>query len=73
MKKLKFKSSLKCNGCVNAIKPFMDSVEEISSWNVDLDSSEKIIEVNTNNQNISDLEEKLSKEITKIGYTIERI
>jgi len=73
MKTLKFKSSLKCNGCVNAIKPFMDSVQEISSWSVNLESSDKIIEAVIDNQDIVALEEKIIKEITKIGYSIERI
>jgi len=38
MKTLNFKTSLKCAGCVNAIKPSMDKINEIISWNVDLNN-----------------------------------
>lgn len=73
MKILKFKSSLKCDGCVNAIKPFMDSLAEIDSWNVDLNNPDKIIEVNTSEESDNMLSDKISKGIAEIGYTTEKI
>lgn len=73
MKKIKFKSSLKCNGCVNAIKPFMDSVPEIDSWSVDLNNPDKVIEVNTLEESDDTLAKKILKGISEIGYTTEKI
>jgi len=70
MKTLKFKSSLKCNGCVNAIKPGMEAIDDIKSWRVFLDVADKIIEVETDGD-----EEKITNEVenavTKAGYKIE--
>jgi len=72
MKTLRFKSSLKCNGCVNAIKPAMEAIDDVKSWRVFLDVSDKIIEIETEGS-----EEKVSKEVqeavTKAGYRIEQI
>jgi copper chaperone len=73
MKKIKFKSSLKCNGCVNAIKPFMDSVPEIDSWSVDLNNPDKVIEVNTLEESDDALAEKILKGVSESGYTIEKV
>lgn len=70
MKTLRFKSSLKCNGCVNAIKPGMEAIDDIKSWRVFLDVADKIIEVETDGD-----EEKITNEVenavTKAGYKIE--
>lgn len=70
MKTLRFKSSLKCNGCVNAIKPGMEAIEGIKSWRVFLDVDDKVIEVETDED-----EEKIANEVksavTKAGYNIE--
>ena len=72
MKTLRFKSSLKCNGCVNAIKPGMEAIDDIKSWRVFLDVDDKIIEVETEGD-----EEKIANEVkdavTKAGYKIELI
>lgn len=70
MKTLRFKSSLKCNGCVNAIKPGMEAIDNIKSWRVFLDVEDKIIEIETDED-----EEKITNEVnnavTKAGYKIE--
>jgi copper chaperone CopZ len=73
MKTIKFKSSLKCNGCVSAIKPFMDSVPEIDSWSVDLNNPDKVIEIHTLKKYDNSLSDKISDGISKIGYTTEKI
>ncbi|PLX24250.1 MAG: heavy metal-associated protein [Marinilabiliales bacterium] len=72
MKTLRFKSSLKCNGCVNAIKPGMQSIDGIKSWRVILDVQDKVIEVDT-----EDDEEKIAKAVqeavTREGYSLEKL
>jgi len=59
MKTLKFKTSLKCNGCVNAIKPHLDKVEGIVSWNVDLKSPNKIVEVTTDTASVEEIQKAI--------------
>jgi len=59
METLKFKTSLKCNGCVSNLKPYLDSIKEIKSWNIDLNHQDKILEISIENLSLIDLLEKL--------------
>ena len=43
METLKFKTTLKCGGCVAAIKPKMDQLKNIKKWEVDLTQPIKIL------------------------------
>jgi copper chaperone len=44
---MKFKTNMKCDGCVSSVKPYLDSTAEIESWSVDLNSPEKTLTVKT--------------------------
>ncbi|MCB2194470.1 MAG: heavy-metal-associated domain-containing protein [Bacteroidetes bacterium] len=72
MKTIRFKSNLKCNGCVNAIKPGMESIDEIKSWRVFLDVNDKIIEVETDG-NTDKIAANIEDVVTKAGYKVERL
>ncbi len=73
MNTLKFKTNLKCAGCMNAIKPYMDNLEGIESWDVDLDSSDKIVKVVTNTATADEIKEAIEKAIKEAGYSAELI
>ena len=73
MKTLKFKTSLKCNGCVNAIKPHLDKVEGIVSWNVDLKNPNKIVEVTTDTASVEEIQKAIEAAISDAGYSVELI
>ena len=73
MQTLKFKTNIKCNGCVNAIKLFIDSIKGINSWKVDLESSDKIIEVISSTEYDNKLSEEIVRSINQAGYSAERI
>ena len=45
METLKFKTTLKCSGCVAAIKPKMDQLKNVEKWDVDLTQPIKILTV----------------------------
>jgi copper chaperone len=45
MQILKFKTTLKCSGCVAAIKPKMDQLKNVEKWDVDLTQPIKILTV----------------------------
>ncbi|MBK8557703.1 MAG: cation transporter [Lewinellaceae bacterium] len=45
MKKIKFKTNIKCMGCVNTVKPHLEKVEGLDHWEVDLNSPERIMTV----------------------------
>lgn len=59
MQTLRFKTSLKCNGCKNNLQPYLDSIKEVISWNIDLNSPDKILEVNIENISIEQFLEKI--------------
>lgn len=43
MKAFTFKTTLKCSGCEATVKPYLDAVEGIQSWNVDLSNPDKLL------------------------------
>ena len=73
MDTIKFKTSLKCNGCINAIKPGMDAIEGIESWEVFLDVADKVLEVEYNNVTENEIKEKIESAVKKAGYKIEKM
>lgn len=40
-----FSTSIMCNGCIAKITPVLDSAEGISSWQVALDTPERVLSV----------------------------
>lgn len=69
MEKMLFKTSLKCNGCVQAITSSLNSIPEIKSWEVNLDSEDKVLEVEA----LYDVSERVIENIKKAGYRIDRL
>jgi copper chaperone CopZ len=51
-----------------AIKPYMDQIEGIQSWDVDLDSPEKEVEVVTDSDSPKKMRKAVEKGISKAGY-----
>ncbi len=47
MQTLQFKTTLKCGGCVATITPVLDNMQAVKSWQVDTDSVDKILTVQT--------------------------
>jgi copper chaperone len=47
MRKLTFKTTLKCAGCEAAVKPNLDALEGILSWETDLKHPDKLLKVDT--------------------------
>lgn len=66
MENQKFKTNLKCGGCVAAVKNNLDELENIESWDVDLASPDKILTVK-GNANVNEIEEAF----VKAGYKAE--
>jgi copper chaperone CopZ len=68
MNTIKFKTNLKCAGCMYAIKPFMDQIKGVKSWNVDLDDPDKTVTVESETAQA----EEIKYAISKAGYTAEQ-
>ena len=69
MTTLKFKSTIKCMGCVSKVTPFLDAKEGIDKWEVDIYTPEKILTVETENLSAEDI----TKEVEKAGFKAEEI
>ncbi|PYF76844.1 heavy-metal-associated domain-containing protein [Pedobacter nutrimenti] len=46
MKTLKFKTNIKCGGCIATVTPFLNQMESIQAWEVDVNNPEKVLTVN---------------------------
>ena len=69
METLRFKTSLKCGGCVSAITPGLESLNSIKKWSVDLESPEKVLSVESPN----DISAEVIESVKKAGYQISRL
>jgi copper chaperone len=64
METLKFKTNIKCGGCISAVTPALDSTNGIKSWAVDTDNPNKILTVEGDVTS-----EQVVEAVTKAGYT----
>ena len=69
METLRFKTSLKCGGCVNSITPGLESMKTIEKWSVDLESPDKVLEVVA----AEDITDEVIESVKKAGYVISRL
>lgn len=65
---LKFKTNIKCGGCVATVTPFLNEDNAIENWNVDLESPERILKVET-----SKTPQEIAELMKKAGYNAEEI
>ena len=70
METLKFKTNIKCGGCIAAVTPALDSLKEIGKWNVDTASPDKILTIETT---LPLAAEKVSDALKGKGYQAVKI
>jgi copper chaperone len=69
MNTLKFKTNVKCGGCVATVTPHLNQVKGIISWNVDTTDPMKIMTIET--EGIS--AEEITSVMKTAGYQAELI
>lgn len=68
MKDKKFKTTIKCSGCVDKVTPFLNEAAGTGNWEVDLGSAMKVLTVH------ADIEEgKIKSAMEKAGYRAEEL
>ncbi len=67
MKILTFTSNIACNGCVSKVKPFLDELEGVIKWEVDIGNPQKILTVQSNELSADQIQEA----VIKAGYQLE--
>jgi copper chaperone len=69
MDTLRFKTNLKCSGCIAAITPGLKDINGIDGWKVDLTSPDRTLEVETT----ADKAGEILEVIKKAGYKISQL
>ncbi len=54
MHTLIFKTNIHCGNCLRSVKPFLDEIEEISEWTVDLQHPDRLLTVVAQGSLLSD-------------------
>jgi copper chaperone len=70
METLKFKTTIKCSGCVAQATPFLDEAAGKENWQVDVKNPEKILTVSISDRNN---EQKIIKAVEDAGYKAQRL
>lgn len=55
MKTFEFKTNIKCNGCIARVTPSLNNTQGISKWSVNIFTPEKILTVDTELLQASDI------------------
>lgn len=69
MKTLKFKTNIKCGGCIATVTPFLNGVEGISKWDVDTSNIDKILTIELEGESENEVVEK----VKAAGFKIESL
>ncbi|WP_026461362.1 heavy-metal-associated domain-containing protein [Adhaeribacter aquaticus] len=67
METLKFKTNIKCGGCVATVTPFLNGEKSVEKWQVDTNNPDKILTVEGSAVN----EEEVIESVEKAGFKIE--
>ncbi|MEQ9009042.1 MAG: heavy-metal-associated domain-containing protein [Ekhidna sp.] len=69
MSTLKFKTTIKCCGCLANVTPHLNAAHGIEKWEVDIMNPNKILTVETAGASESDV----IAAVEKAGYTAEKV
>ena len=70
METLKFKTNIKCSGCIATVTPFLNKTAGEHNWEVEIQNPEKVLTVKTVGKN---KEAEVIKSLAEAGYTAEKI
>jgi copper chaperone len=65
---IRFKTNIKCGGCIAAVTPYLNAIEQLDGWNVDTGSPNKILTVQTTETGIG---KEVQKAVEQAGYRAE--
>ncbi len=68
METVKFKTTIKCSGCVATVTPGLNEAVGANNWQVDLQSADKILTVNSTDKA---KETEVIKKLQEVGYKAE--
>jgi copper chaperone len=68
METKKFKTNIKCSGCVATVTPHLNEAVGEANWSVDLADPSRILSVNGDTS-----ESKIVEAVQKAGFKIEKV
>ena len=68
METLKFKTNIKCMGCISTVTPVLNEKAGIDKWKVDLQDPDKTLIVEGNSK-----PEEIVEALKDVGYNAERV
>ena len=69
MTKLKYKTNIHCSRCIKTVTPVLNTLDNVDFWKVDLESSDKILEVELDDHD----KEAVLNAVKSLGFEIEEI
>ncbi|WP_347925084.1 heavy-metal-associated domain-containing protein [Pontimicrobium sp. SW4] len=66
---VKYKTNIQCTGCIKSLTPVLNNLDNIDSWKVDLESSNRILEVDLDDND----KETVFNAVKGLGFEIEEI
>jgi len=70
METVKFKTTIKCSGCVATVTPYLNDAVGENNWQVDIQDPNKILTVTTND---TSKENEVIGKLQQAGYKAEKI
>jgi copper chaperone len=69
METLKFKTNIKCSGCVATVTPFLNEAVGADNWQVDVENPSKVLTVSASNVD----EQDVIKAVQNAGFKAEEL
>jgi copper chaperone len=69
MNTVKFKTKINCGGCLSTVTPFLNELDNVDLWKVDLESPDRILEVELDDDNVNAVVDA----VKKAGFEIEQV
>jgi copper chaperone len=63
------KTNINCNGCIKSVTPFLNDLDNVDLWKVDIENPDKILEVTLDDED----EKPVIEAVKKAGFEINKI
>lgn len=68
MEAIKFRTNIKCSGCLTTVAPFLNEVAGLHNWEVDINDPLKVLTVVGESH-----ENDIVEAVNKAGYKVEKV
>ena len=65
----KFKTNINCEGCIKSVTPHLNALDNVESWQVDIDDPDKVLRVELEEGD----EQGVMDAVERAGFSIEKM